>query len=191
MNYKDRIKKNLSMLIPQYLQNSVKLMWLKKGRNSYIIKPHRIDQPRNINIGEDVYLGDKSTLSCYNGFLSIGNNVFATRYLNIYCGEKIIIEDNVLISSFVLITDLSHGINPELEQNYQKQQITTKPVFIGRGCWIGDKASILPGSIIGHKAVIGSNSVVSGIIPPYTMAVGNPAKVVKRWDFDNKEWIRV
>ena len=98
---------------------------------------------------------------------------------------------DVLIASYVLITDLSHGINPELKENYQKQQITTKPVFIGKGCWIGEKATILPGSHIGKKSFIAANSVVRGIIPAYSMVSGNPATIIKRWDFENKIWTKL
>jgi acetyltransferase-like isoleucine patch superfamily enzyme len=185
-----KIKTLLAIYTPLYLQNKFKMLFIEKGKNSYIINPFQINQPKNITIYNNVYIGGGSTLSCFNGQLKIGNNTFVTRSLNIYCGEKIIIEDDVLIASYVLITDLSHGINPELKENYQKQQITTKPVFIGKGCWIGDKASILPGSHIGEKSVIAANSVVRGIIPAYSMVSGNPAIIIKSWDFHKNIWIK-
>ena len=104
--------------------------------------------------------------SCYkNAKLTIGNSSWATRELNIWCGENITIGKDVLIASFVLITDLYYGINPESLMNYQKQEIITQSVIIEDGCWLGDKVSVLPGSKIGKKSIIGANSVVIGEIP--------------------------
>ena len=186
-----QIKRKLSIIIPRSIQNFIKKRFIKKGQNTFICKPFRIDQPKQIKIGREGYVGDDSTLSCYGGKLTIGDNFYATRNLNVYCGEEIEIDADVLIGSYVLITDLSHGINPEDEKNYQKQAITTKPVFIGKGCWLGDKVSVLPGTHIGEKCVVGSNSVVRGEIPPFSMVAGNPGKVVKRWCAIKKEWIKV
>jgi len=184
-------KRKLSIIIPRSIQNLIKMMYIQRGQNTFICKPFRIDQPQRIKIGRDGYVGDSSTLSCYGGNLSIGDNFYATRNLNVYCGEDIKIEDDVLIGSYVLITDLSHGINPEDVKNYQKQDITTKSVYIGEGCWLGDKVSVLPGTHIGKKSVIGSNAVIRGIIPPFSMVVGNPGKIIKRWCADKKQWIKV
>ncbi|MDA9842437.1 acyltransferase [Gammaproteobacteria bacterium] len=185
------LKMYLSILIPNSLQNFFKKFFIKRGFNTFILKPHRIDGPKKISIGSFGYVGSHSTLSCYGGLLNIGSRFYATRNLNIYCGEDITIGDDVLIGSHVLITDLSHGINPESKKNYQKQPITTKSVQIGSGCWIGDKASILPGSKIGEKSIIGANSVVNSNIPAYRMAAGNPAIVLKKWCFESKKWIKI
>ena len=179
----------LSMLIPWTLQNMVKTMIIRKPLSTFIIRPHRIDGPKNIFLGSDGYMGHGTALCCYGGRVTIGDRFYATRGLNIYCGEDITIEDDVLIGSYVLITDLSHGIDPESERNYQKQDIVTKPVFIGSGCWLGDKVSILPGTHIGAKCVVGANAVVQGNIPPYSMVVGNPGKVIKKWCTESKAWL--
>lgn len=189
MNY-TQLKRFLSAYIPNWLQNKIKTIFLKKGRYTYIISPQRIDGAKNIKIGKEGYIGSRSTLSSYGGNLVIGPRFYATRNLNIYCGENIEIGKDVLIGSFVLITDLSHGIDADSKINYQKQPITTKPVFIGSGCWLGDKVSILPGTKIGKKCVIAANSVVIGDIPSYTMIAGNPAKVIKKWSSTNKAWIK-
>jgi len=64
-------------------------------------------------------------------------------------------------------------------------------VVIGDNVWIGEFVSILAGAIIGEGCIIGSNSVVTKEIPPYSIAVGCPAKVIKRYDFEEKKWIAV
>lgn len=59
-------------------------------------------------------------------------------------------------------------------------------VTIEDGCWIGQRCCIMPGTNIGKHSIIGTNSVVTKNIPPYSIAVGSPAKVVKTWDFENQ-----
>lgn len=169
-----------------------KRMFSEFGFGSVVIKPLRIANPDRIQIKSNVHIGDGSIISCYKkGSVSIGSNVWATRSLNLWAGENIIIDDDVLIGSYCLITDMIHGIDAEAEERYQLQDFTSKPVHIESGCWIGDKASILPGVRIGKKSIIGANSVVTKDIPAYSMAVGNPAKVVKQWSFETHQWEKV
>lgn len=177
--------------MPLVILNFVKKLLIKKGKHSFIISPIEITGPKRIRLGDNVHIGHNSTLSCYGGNVVIGSETFVTKNLNLFCAEKVEIGNDVLIASYVLISDLTHGINPELETNYQKQKLTTKPVIIEDGCWIGDKASILPGTHIGKKCVIGANSVVRGKIPPYSLVVGNPGKIVKKWNFSEKKWLKL
>lgn len=62
-------------------------------------------------------------------------------------------------------------------------------IIIDSGSWIGANSIILPGVRIGKNSVIGANSIVSSDIPDYCVAVGIPAKVIKRFDIIKKEWI--
>ena len=64
-------------------------------------------------------------------------------------------------------------------------------VIIGNNVWIGEGAAILSGVKIGEGSIIGTNSVVLKDIPPNSIAVGSPAKVIKKYDFDKKEWIKI
>ena len=64
-----------------------------------------------------------------------------------------------------------------------KRELRTKgEVVIGDNVWIGDKASILPGVIIGKGSIVGANSVVTKDVPPFTVVGGNPAKIIKKLD---------
>ena len=71
------------------------------------------------------------------------------------------------------------------------QELTGKGVCIDEGSWIGEKVCILPGVTIGKKCIIGAGSVVTKDVPDYCIACGNPAKVIKKYDFDEHRWIRV
>ncbi len=61
-------------------------------------------------------------------------------------------------------------------------------VKIGEGCWLGENVLVLPGKKIGKKCIIGAGAVVSHDIPDYSLAVGNPARVVKKYDFVEHQW---
>ena len=63
-------------------------------------------------------------------------------------------------------------------------------VVIGNGVWIGQRSIILPGVTIGEHSIIGANSVVTHDIPAYCIAAGQPAKIMKKWDFDNLTWVK-
>jgi lipopolysaccharide O-acetyltransferase len=71
------------------------------------------------------------------------------------------------------------------------QQLQTGPITIGEGCWIGQNVIVLPDVNIGDKCVIGANSVVTKDIPSYSIAVGMPAKVIKKYNFELHRWVKV
>lgn len=119
--------------------------------------------------GTDIFVGEQ-------GRLVIGNNFQATARLCIECDADIRIDDNVLVAPNVYICN-----NKDNEEG----------IMIGEGVWIGQNASILAGAYIGDHSIIGAGSVVKSKVPRYSIAVGNPAKVVKRWDFDKNDWIKV
>ena len=65
------------------------------------------------------------------------------------------------------------------------------PIKIENDVWIGANSVVLPGVQIGNHSVIGAGSIITKDIPPYSVAVGNPARIVKRYDTDLKEWVNV
>jgi acetyltransferase-like isoleucine patch superfamily enzyme len=79
----------------------------------------------------------------------------------------------------------------DVTANFRQQGFDIKPVAVGEDVWIGSNCVIVPGVTIGKKSVIGAGSVVSKDIPPFSLAVGNPAKVVKQYNFEARQWQRV
>ena len=71
-----------------------------------------------------------------------------------------------------------------------ERMLSSEPIIIGDDVWIGEFVAILPGVTIGKGAVIGTLSVVTKDIPEYSIAVGSPAKAIKTYDFEKKEWVR-
>ena len=128
--------------------------------------------------------------------LKIGKNVQINDFVHIAASKNVTIGDNVLIASKVFITDHNHGSysgdyqdSPNLEPD--KRTIKSDEVIIEKNVWIGEFVVVLPGVRIGQGSIIGSMSVVNKNIPPYTIAVGSPAKVIKKYNFKNEIWEKI
>jgi acetyltransferase-like isoleucine patch superfamily enzyme len=165
------------------------------GKKSKIIAPLRLDGKKNIEIGNSVYIANQSWLACVslNGtrpLLKIGNHCAIGNFNHIYATKSIIIEDCVLIADKVYISDNLHGYeNPNIPVIKQPiKQISD--VIIGEGSWLGENVCII-GAKIGKHCVVGANSVVNKDIPDYTVAVGIPAKVIKKYNFETKQWAKI
>lgn len=150
------------------------------GRGTRIGGMGRIDLRRNAKF----YIGEKSFIArgCEivvtdSASCIIGNNVSIGCFSNIRCNKKIEIGDRTLIAQFVSLIGGQYkykkkGIPISL-QGFDKNDI-----IIGKDVWIGAGAIILPKITIGSGAIIGAGSVVTHDIPEYSIAVGNPAKVI-------------
>ncbi len=90
---------------------------------------------------------------------------------------------------YVHITDMNHGYEL-IDRPISVQNQPEAPVSIGEGSWLGHGVMVLPGSRIGRHVVVGANSVVSGEIPDYSVAVGVPAKVIRSY-VEGRGWIDV
>ena len=167
------------------------------GKNSYIEFPvNSYSGISKIFIGDNTYICSGSRMNIYgvddndDTRIYIGNNCYICYRLSILCGIEVVIEDNVLIASDVCLVGENHGIDPVMKGEYMNQELIMGRIHIGEGTWIGEKAVILPNVIIGKKCVVGAGAVVSKSVPDYSLVVGNPAKAVKKYNFDTNEWER-
>ncbi|MFD2158896.1 sugar O-acetyltransferase [Rubritalea tangerina] len=136
------------------------------GSDAYIDTPFHCDYGKNIHVGANVYIGLNCTF--------IDN-------------ESIHIGDNTLIASAVSINTATHPIHvaeriyptPERSSNYRT---LAAPVHIGKNCWIGANATILPGVTIGDNTTIAAGSVVTKNIPANVLAMGVPCRVARSLD---------
>ena len=118
----------------------------------------------------------------YKPEVTIGNNCIFGGYLHLTCCNSITIGNDVLTGRWVTITDNSNGECSADETNIPpaSRPLWSKgKVIIEDSVWIGDKATILPNVTLGKGCIIGANSVVTKDIPPYAIACGNPAKVIR------------
>ena len=174
------------------------------GKNSEIRFGSRFIGGKYMSFGDKFVLSTGAVFATYPSFggrdnpvklkedggIHIGNDVSANRNLTIYCADRVEIGNGVMMGSDILITDNDHGTDPTLPE-FRSQPLITAPVKIGDGCWIGEKACILSGVEIGEHSIIAAGSVVTKSVPPYTIAAGVPARAIKRWNFDTKEWEKI
>ncbi len=159
------------------------------GANSVIcFPPAAIVNERYIHIGSGTLIGPQISLSagmvpgqeCVSDpVVRIGARCLIGRGSGIVGHLSIDIDDDVWTGHHVYITDQNHGYE-DLDRPISQQMMPEQPVRIGAGSWLGHGTVVLPGATIGRHVVIGANSVVRGSIPDFTVAAGNPARVVKQ-----------
>lgn len=127
-------------------------------------------------IGENCYIEPPFYANWGGRHVHFGNHVYANFHLTLVDDTHIYVGDNTMFGPNVTVATAGHPILPELrEKEYQYNAA----VHIGRNCWIGAGAIILPGITIGDNSVIGAGSVVTKNIPPNVVAVGNPCRVLR------------
>jgi len=169
----------------------------RKGNNNLIINPFRVSFD-SLSLGENVFILDNARIEGINSYkdeqfnpnIIIENNVSIQQNCHLTCAKKIHIGKDTAIASNVTITDINHKYY-NIDIPVEKQDIEVYEVEIGNGTKIYNNAVILPGVIIGDHCVIGANSVVNKNIPDYSGAVGAPARVIKQYDFEKEEWVKV
>ncbi|MFK7847212.1 MAG: DapH/DapD/GlmU-related protein [Rhodothermales bacterium] len=125
--------------------------------------------------------------------VSVGCDVYANYRLHIGAKFWVEIGDNCLFGSDCLIIDHNHGRYIGDFQSYPSENpvdriLTGGGIKIGSNCWFGDRVTVLPGVTIGSGVVVGVGAVVTHDLPSDVIAVGAPAKVIKRFDHDSGVW---
>lgn len=134
-------------------------------------------------IGENCYIEPPFHSNFGGKYCHFGKNVYANFNLTCVDDTHIYVGDYTMIGPNVTIATAGHPILPELrEKAYQYNA----PVHIGKNCWIGAGAIILPGITIGDHVVIGAGSVVTKDLPSNVVAVGNPCKILREVNEQDK-----
>ncbi|GHU73570.1 hypothetical protein FACS189413_18070 [Bacteroidia bacterium] len=156
----------------------------------------RIEGAKNIYIDNNVYVGYKTSLAAVAHdkiiipLLKIGRGTSLGNFNHIYCTQSITIGNHVLTAGSVYISDNLHSYE-DVNIPIIKQPIKQiNPVIIGDGTWLGENVCVI-GSTIGKNCVIGANSVVTKDIPDCCVAVGAPAKIIKKYNIQTDTWEEV
>lgn len=131
-----------------------------------------------LEIGRWVHIGDGNSLRCHEGSLRIGDKVVMGKDNTVNCYLDVEIGAATIVADWCYVTDFDHKIS-DVHVPIKDQGIVKAPVRIGPDCWLGVKVSVLRGTRVGRGAVLGAHAVVRGDIPPYSIAVGTPARVVR------------
>jgi acetyltransferase-like isoleucine patch superfamily enzyme len=158
----------------------------KFGSGSRIVPPFTFWGLNQMWVGERVTIQRDCWIHVIGGCvdnnpvkLTIQSDASIGKRTAISAAQQVVIEEYVMIGSGCLISDHSHAFN-DIDKPVQQQGIdNVKPVFIGRESFVGNNAFVNPGVTIGRHCVIGANSVVATSIPDFSVAIGNPARVVK------------
>jgi len=175
---------------PQWWIRLFQFTYLKRGKGSVIYRSVRKDLvPFNrFTLGNHSVVEDFSCLNNAVGDLIIGNNS------RIGLGNTIIgpvqIGTGVNIAQRVAISGLNHNYL-DVDKTIASQGVSTLPIVIEDDVWIGANSIILAGTNIGKHSIIAAGSIVTRSVPPFSVAAGNPAKIIKQYDFEKKEWVRI
>jgi acetyltransferase-like isoleucine patch superfamily enzyme len=162
----------------------------KRSKGSIIRSRTKLDVfPFNeFQLGRQSVIEDFATVNNGVGSVIIGNKSL------IGIGNVIIgpvqIGDNVILAQHVVISGLNHSYE-DINIPPVEQKVVTKQVVISDNVWIGANSVITAGVTVGRHAVVGAGSVVTKDIPDFSVAVGNPARVIKKYNHQTKSWEKV
>ena len=162
----------------------------KKGRGALIRRHARLDvfPWRRFEVGRDALIEDYAVGNNGAGDVLIGDaariGIGSVGIGPVRMGDRAGLGQHGFISGF------NHGY-ADGTRDSNEQKLVRKEVVIGRESHIGANSVVVAGVEIGERCQIGAGSVVTKNIPPYSVAVGNPARVIKRYDPENKTWVKI
>ncbi len=166
------------------------------GTGSAIARAARVLGGAGISVGAGVTIWPGARIEVLAGTagrirLSIGNGTRIHSHVHIGVVERIRIGAGVLMAAHVYITDHDHDWSNPDEPVISNGRVVVAPVDIGDYVWLGERVMVLKGVRIGARSIIGAGSIVTRDIPPACVAVGAPARVIRRWDPASRTWLAV
>lgn len=166
------------------------------GRKSRMNFPSFIVGGRSIEIGDGVLIGRGARFEAHFTApdvvrIRIGDRTRIAPHVHIGAAERVEIGRECGIGSYAWITDHDHDTADPTHSVVTHKRIVVSPTTICDRVYIGERVAILRGVTIGVGSVIGTNSVVTKDVPPYSIAVGVPARVIRQFDVQSREWRRV
>lgn len=198
INKHPKIKSYIHYLIMNP-QGSCPRKWVKWFLNPILLQKGKHSKIRkwtvmNISPINPFSLGFKSVIEYFSiidngvGAVHIGNKS-RIGLRNTIIGP-VTIGNQVILAQNVVISGLNHNY-VDINQPISKQGVNTSPIIIEDECWIGANSTITAGVHIGKHSIIAGGSVVTKSVPPYTIVGGNPARILKQYNFEIKEWIKI
>ncbi len=147
--------------------------------DDYVVLDAKGTDNRGIDIADNVIVGRGSVISCKNGNISIGEGTNIAMSCFIQSARDVQIGKNVLFAAYCYVIGGGDHRTDRIDVPIIYQGQVVRGVTIEDNCWLGAGVKVQDGVTIGHDSIIGSGAVVTKDIPPYSVAVGVPAKVVK------------
>jgi len=192
--------KKFSSIVYYYswLMNACELFFIKSrvGQGTYIDKTVSLFGLKNISIGENSVIGEGTWLNVNVrtpgiDHIVIGNNVYIGRRNTLSSSRVLKISDYVMTGNEVHLFGANHLYSDPMKPYIATGVSCDETLVIGVNVWLGGGVTVCGDLHIGHGSIIGAGSVVTKSIPPFSIAVGNPCKVIKRFDFKAYQWVGV
>ena len=156
------------------------------GANSVLQLPIRLSGEQRIAIGSRVFVGAGCWFQVLKGesdgvALTIGDGSAIAGYCVLSAAASIRLGRDVALARNVYIADHTHAYDDPTRPIHEQGITQVKPVEIADGAWLGENVVVLPGVRVGRGSVIGANAVVTKDIPDYSLAMGAPARVIRRF----------
>jgi acetyltransferase-like isoleucine patch superfamily enzyme len=129
-------------------------------------------------LGRWVHLGVGTALRCHEGTLSVGDKAVLGRRVSVNCYLDVEIGAAALFADDIYVSDFDHNVD-DVTRLIKDQGIAKSRVRIEPDVWLGTKVTVSRGVVIGEGAVVGANAVVTRDLPPYSVSVGTPARVIR------------
>lgn len=133
---------------------------------------------KGIDIGDDVFIGRNSILSCKNGDIQLGNKVNIGFNCEVFSGSSVRLADETMVAAYCYFIGGDHHL-VSAEKSNLEQGSCSRGIEVGEKCWFGAGVKVLDGIKIGQNSVIGAGAVVNKDIAEYSVAVGVPARVIR------------
>lgn len=163
---------------------------IKRGKGSIIRRKARLD----IIPSKKITLGKKSVIEDYTIINNGMGDIFIGDYTHVTSRVKLVgpvtLGNYVTIGSGAQITGLTHNYL-DVTRPIAKQGVSPNRTVVEDDVWIGGNSCINQGITIGTHSIIASGSVVTKNVPPYSVVGGNPARILRQYDFEKQEWTKI
>lgn len=204
MGLKEKIKSNetikkwvhWSILIPKqtrprlWIKMFINPFYHKKGKGARVRPRTRMDVvPWNkFELGIDSTIEDFSAINNGVGDVIIGDRT-KIGLSNTIIGP-VTIGNDIRLAQNITLSGLNHNYE-DINLPIHEQGVSTSPIVIEDDCWIGANVVVVAGITVGKHSIVAAGSIVTKNIPPYSVAVGNPARVIKKYSPETKTWEKV
>lgn len=193
-NHRGFAQRFVSGLSRRFFTRLLRSRFAEFGHGSFIDGPAWIRGGESISVGKGVQIWRASRFDVVNAevgrtVIEIGDGVVLNPSIRISGAKSVQIGPGVGISSNCFITDNDHySVDPTVSA-VANSHVIAAPTSIGAHAWIGEKACVLKGVTIGKHSIVGAGSVVVHDVPPFSIAAGVPARVIKSWCHDTNRWV--
>ncbi|MBS4067765.1 MAG: acyltransferase [Sulfurimonas sp.] len=193
-----KVLSNEQKIFLSLVVSKLKLLFYKKkiGKNTYIDKTVNVIGWGYISIGSNTLIGEQSWLNVNKRVenfehIKIGNYCYIGRRNLLSSSKELIISDYVMVSNDCKFLGNNHVYSNPLSPYIATGTTDEDVLKIGVNVWIGAGTIVLGAVTVGHGSIVGAGSVVTKDIPPFSIAVGNSSKVIKRYNFKLNKWEKV